>query len=74
MLYVHFKYVADNEPSQNIEDGSDWNNARHIPRVGEDIYLGDEGKYFWYTIKGLQWFASNAVNIIIHDKRDMVEE
>lgn len=74
MFNVHFRYVSDGEPYEIVKDGSDWNSARHVPRVGEDIYLGDHGVYYWYTVKGIQWFDSKAVNVIIHDKREMIEE
>lgn len=61
--------------AEQIEDSSSWDNAQHIPRISDDIYLGGRGKgYWWYTVKAVRWFDSLSVTVVVHNKRDRVEE
>lgn len=70
MLHVSFRYSDNGQPSERIHDGSTWNEATHIPRVGEAIYLGSMGKYYWYTVKAVRWFDAKAVIVVIHNRRE----
>lgn len=70
-----FRYEEEGHLSEIVEDSSDWKNALHIPRIDEDVYLGSPGKGFkWYTVKAVRWFDSHSITIVVHNKRDQVEE
>lgn len=55
-----------------VEDNS-WKNPTILPRVGESICLGCDGKYSWYTIKSINWASANDVIFVLTNKRDVVE-
>lgn len=69
---VFFRYEEDGFTSEVVEDSFDWTKGRHLPRIGEDIYLGGCGKrYWWYTVKAVRWFDSQSVTLVLHKRRDM---
>lgn len=57
---------------KTVRDNS-WLYPTFLPRVNDSIYLGGEGKYFWYTIKAANWISASNVVFVLIDKRETVE-
>jgi hypothetical protein len=71
---VFFRYEDEGFTSEVIEDSSDWVQARHLPRIGEDLYLGKPGAgFYWYTVKAVRWFDAHSVTMVVHKRRDQIE-
>lgn len=72
---VFFREEQDGFIPVIVQDGSPWENAQHIPRIGDDIYLGGLGKrYWWYTVKAVRWFDSQSATVVVHNRREQVAE
>lgn len=55
-----------------VEDNS-WDKPTFLPRLNESVYLGRNGKYFWYTIKAINWTSASSVVFSLTNRREMVE-
>lgn len=50
-----------------------WKDPQILPRINESVCLGKEGKYFWYTIKAINWVSCGNVVFVLTNKRETVE-
>jgi hypothetical protein len=72
---VFFRCEEEGFSSEVVEDSSDWESSKHLPRIGEDVYLGRPGRgFWWYTVKAVRWFDSHSVTLVVHNRRDMARQ